>query len=171
MNRVIAVLLLAWNGAGVAADTNIRVPEAYRVVGAEYGVPQSLLLAIALTETARPADDHSLPWPWALNVRGESHWYRSREAALAGLKRFLAAGEKPDIGLMQVNWGYHRGLLGSAEQALDPWFNLRAGAAVLAAEYRATGDWWAAVGRYHSRAQARAAAYRARVERWYRRIG
>lgn len=152
-------------------DALLQVPQAYRVVAGEYGVPQGLLFAIALTESNRPNDGTDLPWPWTLNVDGQSRWYASRAAALADLEQLLAAGETPDIGLMQVNWRYHQRKLSQARLALDPWLNLRAGAAVLAAEYRATNDWWQAVGRYHSRTPRLAQAYRARVLRWYKRIG
>ncbi len=148
----------------------LPVPQAYRVVADEYSVPQGLLYAIALTESNRPDDGVTQPWPWALNVNGQSRWHGSRAKAQADLEQLLAAGETPDIGLMQVCWKYHKRKLSRASQALDPWLNLRAGAAVLAAEYRATGDWWQAVGRYHSRTPKRAKAYRARVRYWYRRI-
>lgn len=148
----------------------LQVPQAYRVVADEYSVPQSLLYAIALTESGRPTGSVTLPWPWALNVNGQSRWYGSRAEALVDLEQLLAAGETPDIGLMQVCWKYHKRKLSQASLALDPWLNLRAGAAVLAEEYRATGDWWQAVGRYHSRTPKLAKAYRTRVMRWYRRI-
>lgn len=153
------------------AQVALSIPSAYRVVAEEYGIPAGLLYAIALTESGRTAEGQVLPWPWVLNVSGESRWYASRTQAVTDLTRLLASGETPDIGLMQVNWRYHQEKLGQAKEAFSPWLNLRAGAAVLAAEYRAAGDWWKAVGRYHSRTPKRASAYRARVLRWYRRIG
>lgn len=158
--------------ASVVAEATqpLPVPAAFRTVGAEYGIPPNLLYAIALTESGRELRQGVVPWPWTLNVRGRGLRFESREAATSALARLLASGERPDVGLMQVNWRWHGNLLSSPEIALDPWYNLRAGSSVLASEYEATGDWWRAVGRYHSRDPDRAARYRARVARWYGRI-
>ncbi|MEW8015106.1 MAG: lytic transglycosylase domain-containing protein [Candidatus Sedimenticola endophacoides] len=152
------------------AQSTLASPPAFRVVAGEYGVPYSLLFAVALTESGRSNNGKFLPWPWTLNVRGESRWYESRQAVVDDLRRLIAAGETPDVGLMQVNWRYHADRLGDPEQAVDPWFNLRAGASVLVDEYSDTGDWWKAVGRYHSRRPERAAHYTERVAGWYRKI-
>ena len=149
----------------------MAVPAAYHQVAQEYEVPAGILFAIALVESGRQRKDgQTLPYPWAMNVNGQPFYFASRQEADAHLERNLAAGEKPDIGLMQVNWRYHQHKLGDIRQAFDPWLNLRAGAIVLREAYRATGDWWTAVGRYHSGTPARAEAYRARVLRWYARL-
>ena len=149
----------------------LRVPTAYHQVALEYDVPAGVLFAIALTESGRQhKDGQTLPYPWAMNVDGQAFYFANRTEADAHLEQLLATGEKPDIGLMQVNWRYHRHKLGDIRQAFDPWLNLRAGAIVLRDAYRATGDWWTAVGRYHSGTPARAEAYRARVLRWYARL-
>jgi len=149
----------------------LRVPVAFHQVALEYDVPAGILFAIALTESGRKtANGQMLPYPWAMNVDGKALYFVSRQEADTHLDRLLAAGEKPDIGLMQVNWRYHRHKLGDIRQAFDPWLNLRAGATVLREAYRATGDWWTAVRRYHSGTPTRAEAYRARVLRWYARL-
>lgn len=149
-----------------------EVPAAYRQVAREYDVPPSLLFAIAVTESGRTTPGgRMLPWPWTLNVDGRAFYYRSREEASSALRKFLKAGHSPDVGLMQVNWRYHGEKLGDPSQALDPWLNLRAGALILREAYEATGDWWQAVGRYHSATPRLAEAYRKRVARWQRRIG
>ena len=156
--------------AAAHAARPLPVPPAYRIVAAEYGIPPSILYAVALAESVRALDDGAAPWPWSLNVRGRGLRYGTREAAQEALSRLLEAGERPDVGLMQVSWRWHGRLLRDPELALDPWYNLRVGAAVLAAEHAATGDWWQAVGRYHSRDPERAARYRARVAEWHGRI-
>ena len=150
----------------------MAVPAAYHQVAEEYDVPAGILFAIALTESGRKAaDGRVLPYPWAMNVNGKALYFANRVEADSRLVQLLGEGKQPDIGLMQVNWRYHRRKLGDARQAFDPWLNLRAGATVLREAYRATGDWWKAVGRYHSATPARASAYRARVRRWYARLG
>lgn len=149
----------------------LRVPAAYHQVALEYDVPAGILFAIALAESGRQRKGgQTLPYPWAMNVNGKAFYFASRTEADAHLEQLLAKSIKPDIGLMQVNWRYHQHKLGEIRQAFDPWLNLRAGAIVLREAYRATGDWWTAVGRYHSGTPARAEAYRARVLRWYARL-
>ena len=166
-----AVTLILLTGLPVSADA-LSVPAAYHQVAEEYDVPAGILFAIALTESGRKAaDGRVLPYPWAMNVNGKAFYFSNRAQADTRLVQLLGEGKQPDIGLMQVNWRYHRHKLGDARQALDPWLNLRAGATVLREAYRATGDWWKAVGRYHSATPARAKAYRARVQRWYSRLG
>jgi soluble lytic murein transglycosylase-like protein len=150
----------------------LTVPAAYHQVANEYDVPAGILFAIALTESGRKAaDGQILPYPWAMNVNGKASYFANRAEAARRLTQLLGEGKQPDIGLMQVNWRYHRRKLGDVSQAFDPWLNLRAGATVLRDAYRATGDWWKAVGRYHSATPKRAKAYRARVLRWYARLG
>lgn len=169
MKRPVFVLALL-TAIPVSAHA-LRVPAAYHEVALEYDVPAGILFAIALAESGRKvADGRMLPYPWAMNVDGRAFYYASRREADVNLERMLAAGEKPDVGLMQVNWRYHEAKLGDANSAFDPWLNLRAGAMILRDAYRATGDWWAAVGRYHSGTPKRAEAYRARVLRWHARL-
>lgn len=157
--------------ATLHAPVRLTVPPAYRRVGIEYEVPSKLLFAVALTESGRPLGRRSAPWPWTLNVNGRPYRYDTREAAEEALARFLDQGLFPDVGLMQISWRYHADLLGDPRRALDPWFNLRAGASLLRRAYRATGDWWSAVGRYHSATPSLSKAYRRRVAQWHRRIG
>ena len=72
---------------------------------------------------------------------------------------------------MQVNWRYHQEKLGTTWQALDPYHNLRVGAAILRACYEIRQDWWSSVGCYHAPANAnRADRYRQRVVSHWRRI-
>ena len=170
MNRP-ALALAVLVGLPVQASA-LAVPAAYRQVAQEYDVPAGILFAIALTESGRKAaDGQILPYPWAMNVNGKAFYFANRAEAARRLAQLLGEGKQPDIGLMQVNWRYHRRKLGDAKQAFDPWLNLRAGATVLRDAYRTTGDWWKAVGRYHSATPERAKVYRARVLRWYTRLG
>jgi soluble lytic murein transglycosylase-like protein len=157
--------------SATAVRTPLTVPSAYHRVAKEYSVPAGILFAIALTESGRRVEGRILPYPWTLNIDGHGEYFSTRTEADARLVQLIHDGQAPDIGLMQVNWKYHRGKLGAPEQAFDPWLNLRAGALVLRKRYEETGDWWQAVGRYHSRTPSRARTYRQRVLRWYRRLG
>ena len=148
------------------------IPPAYLAVAREVGVPPGLLYAVALTESARRFPTAEVrPWPWSLNVNGKAEYHPNRKAAYRAIRRHLTAGRRSiDIGLMQLNWRWHRESLRDPWQALDPYHNLRLGAHLLRAHYRACGDWLTAAGRYHAPAttkQGRALAktYRKRVAR------
>ena len=137
------------------------VPAGYRTVAAEQGVPASLLYAVALAESGTVVDArrHRRPWPWTLNVSGQGRFFPSRQAASQALEAELTAGrESVDIGLMQINWRYHKARLASPTRALDPYHNLRVAAEILRDCYRRRGDWWDAVGCYHAPSNARRAA-------------
>ncbi len=151
------------------------VPAGYRAIAAEQDIPQSVLYAVALTESGRQVASASLyrPWPWTLNVAGRGYFFDSRMAAWQALTDWLQAGKRSiDIGLMQVNWRYHQERLGTPWQALDPYHNLRVGAGILQDCFTARQDWWASVGCYHAPANPqKAGQYRRRVlSRWQRLV-
>lgn len=140
------------------------VPSSYQRVAQEYGIPPDVLYSVALQESrTRLRSRQTRPWPWTLNVAGVPRRYPTRIAAYKGLTFFLERGIRSiDVGLMQVNWRYHKDKLGSPWQALDPYHNVRTGAKILASEYRETGDWPKAIGRYHSPGNKKAQKARAR---------
>lgn len=150
------------------------VPSGYLVVAAERDIPHTVLYAVALTESGKQVAPGSLyrPWPWTLNVAGRGYFFDSRKEAWQALMAHLKDGKRSiDIGLMQVNWHYHHERLGSPWQALDPYNNLRVGAAILQDCYTSERDWWASVGCYHAPTNPhRANQYRRRVVSHWQRI-
>ena len=147
------------------------VPPGYQTVAAEQGLPAAVLYAVALTESGHPVAKTGMyrPWPWTLNVAGAGYHYPTRLKAWQALNDWLDQGARSiDIGLMQVNWRYHRERLGDPWQALDPYHNLRVGAEILRGCYRTERDWWASVGCYHAPGNPeKADRYRRRVQsRW-----
>ena len=151
-----------------------QVPEGYRSIATENGIPSAMLYAVALTESATRLTNSNIyrPWPWTLNVAGQGYFFDSRVEAWQALKNWIRQGRRSiDIGLMQVNWRYHKKKLGTPWQALDPYHNLRVGAAILQDCYQTRQDWWASVGCYHSPSNVqRAERYRKRVVTHWRRI-
>jgi hypothetical protein len=111
----------------VAAAAHAEVPEGYRQAAAEYGLPPKVVFAIALTESGTRLQSGRLgPWPWMLNIAGKPRFYATRREAFRTLEKHLKQGvTNIDVGLMQVNWRYHRALLRNPWVALDPAFNLR----------------------------------------------
>ena len=168
-------VLFALLSLGLASYPSVHasVPVGYQQVADAYDLPAEVLYAVALTESARRVDStgNVRPWPWTLNVRGRGHFFASRQEAEAALQGLLDQGRTSvDIGLMQVNWRYHRQRLGSLQRAIDPYHNLRVAAEILRDCHRNRQDWWEAVGCYHApNSPHRAARYRARVfEHWQR---
>lgn len=150
------------------------LPIAYRAIGQLHGVPPGLLYAIACNESSAWLTSRRVrPWPWTLNVEGRGERYASREDAHAAILRHLAAGRiSTDIGLLQVNWKYHHVRLGDDPWiALEPLHNMAIGAQILREQYEASGEWWLAVGRYHSPGNPeRAERYRAAIRRQFERL-
>jgi hypothetical protein len=165
---------LAFIGLSNPVWSEDAVPSGYRLVASEKKIPDSIFYAVALAESGRtlPADRVRRPWPWTLNVAGDGYYYSTRIEAWQALQKWMDQGKRSiDIGLMQVNWRYHRKRLGDPWQALDPYHNLRVGADILQDCYASERDWWASVGCYHAPSNPeRAARYRRRVESQWRRI-
>jgi soluble lytic murein transglycosylase-like protein len=180
IGKIFITFLLALFVAGESFSQEI--PSQYQKTALEYGVPANVLYSIALNESGLALKSKSRrqkkvrPWPWTLNVAGMPRRYPSRKAAYQAIRYYLARGiTLIDIGLMQVNWHYHKDKLIDPWTALDPVFNLKVGAAILKAEYRKTKDWVTAIGRYHSPGQkahqkSRAKHYAGRVMKRLKRL-
>ena len=170
----VTLALAAIQSHATGLAPNREVPELYARVASTHGIPVTLFYAIALAESGKHVTrlNSTQPWPWTLNIEGEGRYFPSREAAVEAASEALASGIRSvDIGLLQVNWGYHEAALRSVESAIDPVYNLKVGARILADCYRMRGDWWSAVGCYHAPANAeRAARYRDRVGRIWTRL-
>lgn len=164
----LAVLLCC---RGVSADSAGTVPWGYAAAAEANGVPAEVLYAIALTESGRTiAPGRLRPWPWTLNVRGRPERFVTRAEAHAALIRYLEKGiTLIDVGLMQVNWHHHQHRLGTPWAALEPYHNIRVGSRILLEEYRRTGNWREAIGRYH--APGRTPKRLRRAEQYRQRVG
>lgn len=145
-------------------DQSALCTNAAKHAAARTGVPEELLLAIALAESGRSQGNRLQPWPWALNVAGRGYWPESRAAAAHHLRRVLADNPgQVDIGCFQINLRWHGDAFAGPAAMLDPEANALYAARFLARLHAETGDWETAAGFYHSRSPGRAAGYRARV--------
>lgn len=153
-------------------DADDTVPSAYRLVAAEYEIPLQLFYAVALAESGKTiaSMNRRRPWPWTLNIAGQGVYFRTRMQAWRALDQALRAGQDSvDIGLMQINWRFHRQRLGNSWLALEPHHNLTVGAEILRDCYKRRRDWWASVGCYHAPSDShRARQYRNRVAAQWR---
>ena len=171
LNLLFALVL---PGSALHPPVHASVPVGYQQVADAYDLPPEVLYAVALTESARQVDStgNVRPWPWTLNVQGQGHFFASRKEAEFALQQHFDQGRTSiDIGLMQVNWRYHRQRLGSPQLALDPYHNLRVAAEILRDCHQSRQVWWAAVGCYHApNSPQRADRYRARVRAHWQRL-
>ena len=153
------------------------IPSGYKKMAQEYGIPEKIFYSIMMQESSVTTKSGHKPWPWTLNIKGVGgKRYKTRLKAYLALEKALKKTSIVDVGLGQVNWHYHKKRFRSTWEALDPYVNLRAAAEILIQEYKnGGGDWWIAVGRYHSPGQKpkqkqRARNYIAMVKKRYKKI-
>lgn len=169
---LLAALLLA-GGVARAAPSSWTIEQSEQcktaIATAETGrgTLPGLLLAIAKAESGRPIPPLSglQPWPWAVNADGAAYYFDSKNAAVTWVTLALARGVgQIDVGCMQINLQSHPGAFTSVDQAFDPVANADYAARFMNRLHTdAGGNWFDAVGYYHSRTPALAADYRARV--------
>jgi hypothetical protein len=110
--------------------------EAARDAERKHGLPEGLLVGIALNESGLHAH--------ALSIRGRAYYPESREEAVRLLR---AAGGFAMAGCVQVNAGVHA--RGGQDWPLDPWRATDWAAGYLRQHYETYGDWGLAVVRWH----------------------
>ncbi|GGG18056.1 hypothetical protein GCM10010964_02880 [Caldovatus sediminis] len=124
---------------------------AVRAAERAHGIPEGLLVAIALNESGLHA--------FALNIGGRSHYPATREEA----RRLYweALGREPVMaGCVQVNAGVHAR---RSDWPLDPFVAADWGARYLRRHYERTGDWADALVRWHGGSPENAARLVCRV--------
>lgn len=133
------------------SSPTIQPPPAYRTAAMAAGVPPTLLFAIALQESGLTYAGRLIPWPWTLNIAGIAHrFHRQREACNALLSALRSISPyRADVGLAQINVGYHGHRVDHPCALLNPRVNLRVAAQILLEQQRPEDDWLAAAGRYH----------------------
>jgi len=161
------VLLTALPTRALATD-KVAIPFVYHHVANHFGIPAKILYAIALTESGFGYESGLRPWPWTLNIKGESRYLSSYTDAIQVFKTHLRETSLIDVGVMQISWRWHSERLGNPIKALSPINNVLIGASILKQQYQQCHEWWQAVGRYHSpgnskQAKQRALNYRDRV--------
>lgn len=157
--------------AGQAFADNVVIPPAFEEASAAVGIPSSVLYSIGLIETGREIEGVGRrPYPWVLGLpnRSGAEWFDTQEQTVARLEQLIAEGETNiDIGLMQLNWRWHKGRFSEPAEAVDPYRNVSTAAQILKEHWSETNDLWRAVGLYHSRTPEQAESYRDRYGRWF----
>ncbi len=136
----------------------------------ERWLPDGLLYAIALTESAYRPDGFRtvVPWPWTINSPKGSFYLESRREAVAKVEELQAMGVRNiDVGCMQINLRYHPDAFRSLDDAFHPASNVGYAVRFLGDLERDTPTLFDAVGRYHSGTPWRSRAYARKVfARW-----
>ena len=148
-------------------------PPAYQLAAQRAGIPSTVLYAVALQESGVRRNGRLVPWPWSLNIAGQSRRYATRADACAGLQRAIRATPhtRIDADLGQINLGYHKHRFTSPCDLLDPYRNLAIAAEILQEQHTPGDDWLLAIGRYHRPAGGEPAArYRRSVSRHLARV-
>ncbi|MFM0415830.1 transglycosylase SLT domain-containing protein [Paraburkholderia aromaticivorans] len=110
-------------------------------------VDAKILAGVALNESAYKGR----AWPWTLNVAGRGFFFRTRDDAFKAIRFLISDGRCDfDVGLMQVNWCYHRQRFASPWDALAPATNIHVAEDILNENYRKTHSAMKAVAYYHS---------------------
>jgi hypothetical protein len=140
------LLTLLANGA-IAQEP----PTAYQAAARQARIPAVVLFAVALQESGMRRHGQLIPWPWTLNVAGSPYRFHTRRQACAALDAALKSWPRTrvDVGLGQINVGYHGHRVKQPCDLLDPYRNLEISATILREHHRAGDDWLIAVGRYH----------------------
>ena len=162
--RAAFFLLTLLAAAGVSAAPSRLCEEAAERAARSYGIPPTLMRAIALVESGRTQEGQSAPWPWTLNIEGKGFWFASRSEALDHARVAIARGARSiDLGCFQINRRWHGHAFETLDAMLDPVAGADYAARFLRQLYLETGHWLTAAGFYHSRTADVARRYRARI--------
>ena len=148
-------------------------PPAYQLAAQHAGIPSTVLYAIALQESGIHLRGRRIPWPWTLNIAGQSRRFQTPEEACTSLRQALKEmpATRVDAGLGQINVGYQAHRFNHPCDLLNPYRNLAIAAAILREHHTPGEGWLLAIGRYHRPAGGPPAArYRRSVHRYLLRM-
>ncbi|WP_375378909.1 transglycosylase SLT domain-containing protein [Pseudomonas sp. CBS] len=148
-------------------------PPAYQLAAQRAGIPSTVLYAVALQESGIQRNGRIVPWPWSLNIAGQSHRFATRTDACSNLQHAMRTTPhtRIDAGLGQINLGYHKHRFNNTCDLLDPYLNLAIAADILKEQHVPSEDWLLAIGRYHRPAGGEPAArYRRSVSHHLTRL-
>ena len=151
VNTILRALVLVTGFCACIAHAQELPPPAYQLAAQRAGIPSTVLYAVALQESGIRRNGRIVPWPWSLNVAGQSRRFATRTDACAALQQAMrsAPHTRIDAGLGQINLGYHKQRYASACDLLDPYRNLAIAAEILREQHSPGEDWLLAIGRYH----------------------
>lgn len=151
-----SLLISAFSGLVLLSNANALdlSGTVFEKVGLEKNIDPHLLYAVALAESAYSPVKNArgaAPYPWTLRLPNKPIYAPSKAHATVELFKVLKYTSSVDIGLMQINWRWHKHRVKRPEDLLDPLTNVRIGADILLENIRRSpSDLVAALGWYHS---------------------
>lgn len=112
-----------------------------------------LLYAIALQETRSLDEGMAKPRPWVIRHRDTVYEFDSYWEAAGKLDELLAYNAAPktiDVGIMQINLGWHGHRVEQPMELLIPAINISIADQILSEAQSSTSDAIVGIGRYHS---------------------
>src|SRR3546814_11867557 len=103
-------LMLAAGLCACVAQAQEVPPPAYQLAAQRAGIPSTVLYAVALQESGIRRNGRIVPWPWSLNVAGQSRRYATRADACAGLQQVMRSTRSDGrrVGKASVSTGRYR---------------------------------------------------------------
>lgn len=130
-------------------------------------VDPMVLAGIALNESGL----NGRAWPWTLNIAGRGFFFKTREDAYRVVQSLIAHDRSDfDVGIMQINWGYHARRFASPWDALAPATSIRVAEEILNENYSKTHSVAKAIAYYHSANPVPGQAYLARFAKHLNQI-
>lgn len=132
---------------------NTDIPRLFYHVAKQNNVPAEILYAVAQNESNTKLNSKNVkPWPWTLNVKGKSYFYKTRNEACLALQNFVKTHplKNIDVGIAQVNIGWNgKHFFKSHCDGFEPTQNLKVATKILKNCYQKHFDWVSAAGCYH----------------------
>ncbi len=152
-----------------ADDTDLCLLATTRMES-KYRIKPHLLQTISSVETGRWDYKKAkfISWPWTINANGKGRHFKTKEEAVAAVKRLQANGvESIDVGCMQISLKYHNNAFKSIEDAFEPEKNVEYSAKFLRKLYNQRKDWTKAAMAYHSKIPSKGLRYKQKLINHY----
>jgi len=82
VSQCLRALVIAAGLCACAAHAQELPPPAYQLAAQRAGIPSTVLYAVALQESGIRRNGRLVPWPWSLNVAGQSRRFATRADAV-----------------------------------------------------------------------------------------
>ncbi|MBQ7304259.1 MAG: transglycosylase SLT domain-containing protein [Alphaproteobacteria bacterium] len=139
----------------------------------KYAIKTHLLQTISSVETGLwdYNKEKFVSWPWTINVNGKGKHFKTKDEAVAEVKRLPAKGVKNiDVGCMQISLKYHANAFDSVEDAFEPEKNVEYSAKFLKKLYAKRKDWQKAAMDYHSKIPSKGVKYKKKLVKRFEKI-
>ena len=172
MKKITFLVLSLFLALGAYCQENYKCITSAKKYEKIYGLPENLLVSVALTESGRKTNNGNfVAWPWTINVKGKGRFFNSKQEAVNYVSKFVKKGKKNfDVGCMQVNHMYHPNAFSNLDKAFDPEINVEWSANLIKNLYEKYGSYREAVGYYHSYRPIRKNQYASKVFNTWRRL-